>query len=273
MMPEPLPPGSVQIWLAQATHLQEVGLHARCVEVLDPDELHRAMRLHLQSLRCLHLLSRLLLRTVLSHYADVPPRHWRFHRNAYGRPSIANDDTSARGLRFNLSHTAGLVLLAVSRGRDIGVDVEDLRRDTDLSLADRFFNAVESAALRQLPPGPCRRARFLETWTLKESYVKALGHGLTIGPDRFGFRIEGAQPPELCLAADLDDDPARWRFLQWRATSTHIAALCVDAQDMNELQVRTQWFSSAPAARPPPPVVLRASPGLCLVEAVPSRVA
>jgi 4'-phosphopantetheinyl transferase len=82
------------------------------------------------------------------------------------------------GLQFNLSHSHDLALIAVAHDQPVGVDVEFIRSDTAvMQIADRFFAARESAALRALPEQQQRRA-FFDTWTRKEAWLKARGVGL-----------------------------------------------------------------------------------------------
>lgn len=155
------------------------------------------------------LVTRALLRTVLSKYADVPPEAWRFVTNDYGRPEI-DEPAEARWLKFNLSHTNGLIALIVARDRDVGVDVEDRdRRGRLLNVADRFFSPSEVEALHALPEEE-QLERFFLYWTLKESYIKARGMGLAIPLAQFSFGVER----EITIDFDpnLHDDPNRWQF-------------------------------------------------------------
>jgi len=102
-------------------------------------------------------------------------------------------------LEFNLSHTEGMILCAVTAGCPIGVDVEDSFRTAEcLPLARRFFHPTETALLENLPADQLLLA-FYRLWTLKEAYLKALGAGLTGSLDAFGFRWPTGQmaPPRL----------------------------------------------------------------------------
>jgi 4'-phosphopantetheinyl transferase len=149
------------------------------------------------------------VRTVLSRYADVPPEAWRFVTNEYGRPEI-DAPVGARWLKFNLSHTGGLIGLIVAREREVGVDVEDRdRRGRLLAVADRYFSPAEVEALRALPENE-QLDRFFLYWTLKESYIKARGKGLAIPLSQFSFRVDG--DIEIAFDPRLDDDPESWQF-------------------------------------------------------------
>lgn len=154
-------------------------------------------------------MTRALVRTVLSKYADVPPEAWRFVTNDYGRPEV-DAPAAARWLKFNLSHTNGLVAMIVAREREVGVDVEDRdRRGRLLNVADRYFSPSEVEALHALPNEE-QLERFFLYWTLKESYIKARGMGLAIPLAQFSFSFHDA------ITIDFDprlhDDPNRWQF-------------------------------------------------------------
>ena len=167
------------------------------------------------------LVTRALVRTVLSRYEDVDPKDWRFVMNDYGRPEIA-EPQSARSLKFNLSHTNGLIACIVARERDIGVDVEDRERSGKLlSVAHRFFSPTEVAALRKLPEKE-QLDRFFLYWTLKESYIKARGMGLVIPLSHFSFLFENA----ISIAFDprLEDDPESWQFTALSYSRRHAVA-------------------------------------------------
>ena len=104
--------------------------------------------------------------------------NWLFFYGEHGKPALASPWDKSQ-LRFNLSHSAGLALIAVSLGFDIGVDVEHLSRKVGQmkDLAKRFFAPGEYEQLCALPREEQRRAFFC-CWTRKEAYLKAVGTGL-----------------------------------------------------------------------------------------------
>jgi 4'-phosphopantetheinyl transferase len=171
------------------------------------------------------------VRTTLSRYAPVAPDRWAFAQNAFGRPEIANDDAAARRVSFNLSHTKGLIVLGVTCDNALGVDVENVHvRQAACEVADRFFSSVEVGSLRALPP-ELQHQRFFEYWTLKESYIKARGMGLSIPLDQFDFNFQGDKQVSLSVSPGLNDRAARWRFWQFQPSAQHLAALCVERSD------------------------------------------
>lgn len=164
------------------------------------------------------------MRTVLSKYTDVAPSAWRFVTNEYGRPEI-DEPADARWLKFNLSHTKGLIALIVAKNREVGVDVEDRERTGRLlNVADRYFSPPEVEALRALPESE-KLDRFFLYWTLKESYIKARGMGLAIPLSQFSFAI--TSDISIAFDAKLDDDPDTWQFTAMSFGPRHALAAAV----------------------------------------------
>ena len=130
------------------------------------------------------LLSSALRRWALARYCGTPAAALRFTRGPHGKPELLQEPLSgARRLSFSVAHTAGALLCAVACA-PLGVDVEQRDRGSPglaTRLAARYFTSAEQAALAALPE-PARAGAFLQLWTLKEAYVKALGRGIAAAP-------------------------------------------------------------------------------------------
>jgi phosphopantetheinyl transferase len=145
--------------------------------VVSADEQERADRIRSEPGRARFLGSRAWLRVVLGLYLDVEPAAVRLSVDARGKPSIVGGGD----LRFSLSRSAGAALIAVTRGRSVGVDIEHVRDDVEHDrMAERFYAPAEAALLRALPDGERRRA-FFELWVRKEAVVKVSGLDLAPG--------------------------------------------------------------------------------------------
>ncbi|MEX6507230.1 4'-phosphopantetheinyl transferase superfamily protein [Jiella sp. M17.18] len=229
--------GEITVWL---TDLDAVDAAAATAyeRMLDADERRRFERYKVEGARREYLVGRALVRTTLSRIADVAPADWRFAANRYGRPAIAPEQAHlAPGLVFNLSHTRGLVALAVGRSCDLGIDVEMIARESAIhDLAGRYF-APSEAAYAWAAEGAELTERFFAFWTLKEAYIKARGMGLALPLDGFAYDIRGEGPPTIAFTDACPDNPARWRFLRRRFGATHRLALAVSAPQA-ELSVR-----------------------------------
>ncbi len=166
---------------------------------------------------------------MLSRYAPVAPCDWSFAKNKYGCPRIDDTHGAATHIRFNLSHTHSLIVLAVGKGNALGVDVENVSiRDISIDLADQFFAPDEVEALRRTETNR-QKDRFFEYWTFKESYIKARGMGLSLPLDQFSFELLQAGAVSFRVAPELEDRASRWRFCQLRPSSDYIVALCVES--------------------------------------------
>lgn len=224
-------PGRVTVRLAFLEDLTP-ALRARYVDLLDPGECERFERFRVAGARDEFLVGRALLRTSLALIGDRPAEAWRFAMNRHGRPAIVDDDSD--GLVFNLSHTRGLVALALGSGSDgaaggeIGIDVEAIDRSAaSADLASRYFTIPETAFITAGGEAELNE-RFFALWTLKEAYIKARGMGLALPLDGFAFDLS-ATDPRIAFTPSVPDDPARWRLLRRRPSERHRLALCVPA--------------------------------------------
>jgi len=222
-----LSPSEIHLWLA---FYEEAGeeLHRAYREILEPAEREREPRFYFAADRRRYLVTRALVRTVLARYMPVAPPDWRFAANAYGRPEIATPQGRRAGLSFNVSHTRHLIVLGVTRGRALGVDVENVgRREAVTDVARHYFAPVEVSALARVPAAQ-QRHRFFEYWTFKESYIKARGMGLSLPLDRFSVHFPDDHTVELRIDRDLGDDARRWELVQLRPTPEYLLAVCAE---------------------------------------------
>ena len=164
-----------------------------------------------------------MLRLVLARLTGIAPAELRFEVSPGGRPELASL-LSSGAPRFNLSHTRGLVGCAVARGREVGLDVEELRAPAPLELAERHFAAAELEALRALPP-PRRSDRFYALWTLKEAYSKGRGLGLSLPFDAFSIAVLEGEEARLCTSPP--GSPASGWYLRHWVHGRHRVALAV----------------------------------------------
>lgn len=219
-----LPQHAIHLWCVRPEELTNDAARHAAVGLLSADELRRLRRFRVEKPRRRFLAGRAMLRRVLSGYDPRPPATWQFEIARHGRPAIVGDNPL--NLQFNLSKSSGLVVCAITRDAIVGVDVENIRRRAPLDVADTFFAPAEVAALRALPLER-QPERFFEYWTLKESYIKARGLGLTIPLDQFAFHIEADCSPRIEIDPQQQDDPAAWQFIHVRPSDEHLVALCV----------------------------------------------
>lgn len=212
----------IQLWCVRDA-LEDVDA---CLRLLSSEELQRLSRLRQRAMRQQFVMARAAVRAVLSKcFPEIAAQSWTFDRNPWGRPAVSNPQVRGR-VSFNIAHTDDMIVIAVCRRGEVGVDVEHMaRRVRAGALAQRYFSVAEAAALHALPLAR-QRQRFLELWTLKEAYIKACGKGLAIPLGSFSFALD-AESPAVEFAPEPGDDAQRWQFWQLQVGEDHLVGLAV----------------------------------------------
>jgi 4'-phosphopantetheinyl transferase len=207
------------------------ALLAALTPLLDDNERRRAERFRFERDRLIFAAAHALLRTCLDW--TIGPWHGGFRVDAHGKPEL-DPPVGMPPLRFNLTHTRGLVACALAHGFDIGVDAEHIHRRTEIAaIAEEHFSAAELAQL-ETPDEATRAERFYRIWTLKEAIVKAIGHGLSLPLKTFAFTLD-----PLSLAIDGDRDEAAWWHVEGFApTPQHAMAIALHRPPGKALAVR-----------------------------------
>lgn len=194
---------------------------------LSADELNRSERYYFQKDREQFIVSRGALREILSRYLDINPRTLNFAYNLYGKPFL-DSPLAKNTLCFNLSHSHGVALIAITENRDIGIDIECLSTNLPYQdIAERFFSPLEKTVLRSLPEHLQHQA-FFTCWTRKEAYIKAVGKGLSIPLDRFDVTLAPGEPAALLNFQDDPQEIFRWNLIELTPASDMVAALAVE---------------------------------------------
>lgn len=196
-------------------------------QTLSANELSRAGRFYFRKDRQRYIVTRGLLRTILSRYLDTEPNQLRFCYGDHGKPTLVAT-SGQRALSFNLSHSGGLALYAVTCGREIGIDLERVRVDFDYEqIAARFFSPPENAVLGGLP-SKIKPEAFFNCWTRKEAYIKARGEGLSLPLDQFDVSVAPAEPAALLNTRGDPHETFRWSLHELKPAPGHVAALAVE---------------------------------------------
>ena len=185
--------------------------------LLDAEEQARAARFVRDEDRARWIAARSALRALLGAYAGVDPRALRFAEGPHGKPALAGGDD---GLRFNLSHSADTALIAVARGREVGVDVELPRRAVDhVALARRVLTAEEADRIAAIEDAGAQERAFLRAWVRWEAVLKCRGTGIggageaPEGPMPWVADLDVDAPAAAALA--VDDGPVAVRTWRW----------------------------------------------------------
>ena len=219
MMSDTLGEREVHVWSVRLDASNSAV--ARFDRLLSPDEQARAGRFVFPHLRRSFTIARGALRVLLGRYLNQAPAEILFTHGPKGKPATAQPGR----LKFNLSHSGKLALIALTLDCELGVDVEHFRPSPDLEqLAARFFCADETADLMSLPP-PQREAAFFRCWTRKEAYIKAIGDGLSAPLDAFAVTLRPDEPARL-LHLNGDPEPARaWTMHDLQPGTGYAAAM------------------------------------------------
>ncbi len=214
---------TIHIWLTRMSSIP-TSAFAEYYNVLSQAELARNRGFSSETLRNTDAITRTLLRTVLSQYENYAPLQWEFDEHDRGKPYITHPSTR---LCFNLSHSSEWVVCAIAQFPVIGVDIEHCLRNVDvLRLARRFFSSPEYEDLLSLC-GEAQKSRFFDYWTLKESYIKARGEGVSLGLDKFSFKLSDCGAIGIACDSVLEDDAAAWHFRLSAGEGDHRLALAV----------------------------------------------
>ncbi|MEM8593301.1 MAG: 4'-phosphopantetheinyl transferase superfamily protein [Pseudomonadota bacterium] len=162
------------------------------------------------------------------------PEEWVFDTGEKGKPYLSNGH---QPLHFNVSHTHNLIALALSQHYAIGVDVEHTLRNSDtINIADRYFSCHELEELHALPIAQ-QENHFFDYWTLKESYIKACGVGLSIPLDSFSFHVDRSTDSlinsnvRLTFREDRNDQTDHWHSSLLQLGDVHRGALSIHTLD------------------------------------------
>lgn len=216
-----LPSDVVHVWILSLQASRPI--EGSGLELLSPEERERTARFRVEKPRTDFILTRGTLRSLVAAYLRTTPRDLSFRYSEHGKPLLDGPSD----LRFNVSHTDGLALLAFVRKRQIGVDVEKINPAPDVRrLAERFFSVAERRALERLS-GDELHAAFFRCWTRKEAYVKARGEGLSLPLHQFDVSVAADESQALLASRPDPSEASRWILRDLRTSPGYAAALAV----------------------------------------------
>ncbi len=209
------------VWYAETSMLfPDAAARARAEASLAPADRARHDGYRSEADRTMFLAGRVMARALVGSALGVAPNAWRWREGPHGRPEVDAPETS---IRFNLAHSAGLVACAIANGRDVGVDVEYLRRrPVDPQVVRRYCSPDEVRDVEAHQPA--WHDRFLLYWTLKEAYLKARGLGIAVPLSDISFRFD-AGVPRVTFLRTLAGTDERWHFHRAQPTPQHLMAV------------------------------------------------
>jgi 4'-phosphopantetheinyl transferase len=242
------PPAPVLLWCVSTEATPRVMSRAR--ELLPVQDRERMGQLRSAGDRDEFALSHAILARCLGALTGVAPTALRFAVRGEGKPELLGPGAA---LAFSLSHTAGLTLLAVTRGSAVGADVERVRPVAAAKIARRYFPAEEAAAVAARPVRTAPEL-FFRLWVRKEASVKAWGGRLVQGLRTPVCPPPGEGPGAAVLTRDSAGRPWRVRDLE-EVAAPYLAAVAVPGDEtQGRIEVRSlsadQFLDRGPAAGP-----------------------
>jgi 4'-phosphopantetheinyl transferase len=225
--PETLVLGGDEVHVWRATLDQTPSQIQNFRRSLAADEQARAERFYFERDREHFIVARGVLRAILSGYLKRAPEGLSFCYSSHGKPALAGE-SGGDAIRFNVSHSHGIALYAVTRGREVGVDLEHIRSNLAvMEIAERFFSRREVAMLLALPTEEQREA-FFRCWTRKEACLKARGEGLSLPLDQIDVSLAPGEPASILGTQPDASEASRWSLHELAPAPGYAAALAVE---------------------------------------------
>lgn len=240
---------SIQLWLARTGDCSFGELWDRHAACLPQQEKDKVLSYKFDKDRILSLVSKVMLRTLLS--TQFPAKNsidWCFSANRFGKPFIDGSDDESR-LKFNLSHTEGLVACALSVDNEVGVDVEVINKKESLfDIEQTVFTTREVASLQTYAHKEDRFKHFFRLWTLKEAYIKYIGGGFSIPLQEFEFEFQKGR----IIFVKRNDNPAQTppAFYSALMAPRHALSIAVQSTNSSVLNIDMRDFSDLKNAKP-----------------------
>jgi 4'-phosphopantetheinyl transferase len=223
-----LPHNEVQVWCASLNRPKSQLLSF--FSILTKGEQERASRFYFERDRDHYIAARGILRTLIGRYLQLSPGQVEFVYGEFGKPELSAK-MPADGLQFNISHAQGVGLFGFTRGRDIGVDVEQIRPLEDAEeVAERFFSANENEMFAAVSEDQKPEA-FFNCWTRKEAFIKAIGEGLSCPLDSFDVTLKPGEKAQLLRIDGSTEAAARWMLCSLSPGSDYVGAVIASSND------------------------------------------
>jgi 4'-phosphopantetheinyl transferase len=225
--------GEVHVW-SLPLDISQSAL-ASVTELLSPEERKRADRFRFEVQRNRFVVGRGLLRVILGRYCDIPPERLRFNYGPKGKPELTPGEgarPTGGALHFNLAHSEGLGVLAVTQTGPVGVDVEQVRRLLEFrELVGQFFSVREAAEFSRLEREQ-QPAAFFNLWTRKEALLKATGEGIGHSLNRVEVSFLPGEPARVLSLPAEPWAGGKWSLVDLAISPSYAAALALPVRNV-----------------------------------------
>lgn len=214
--------GEVHLWRVDLE--QDLAYVDSRFALLSAEEQTRAKKYVFAKDRLQFIAGRAALREILGGYLNIAPEQIKFSVRHFGKPYLSSESS---GLRFNVSHSQGVAVMAFCRDREVGVDIEFVNRDFDVfSVAPSVFSALEVERIRSLPID-LQAPTFFAGWTRKEAFLKAMGDGLS-SPEELQTAISLISDEDVSFRSFENNISTYWLLTSFQITGDFKAALAVE---------------------------------------------
>ncbi len=226
---------TIAIWTVDQRHSGSATLYQKH---LSSSELAHAKRFRFDKDRSTFIIGRGILRHLLGYYTNRAPSDFQFEYGEQGKPYLKDVEAP----HFNISHSGKLLVMGFCKKHPIGVDVEKIKTDFDLAeLAKQHFSKREIKALHNLKEKERDRA-FYRCWTRKESFIKAIGTGLSFPLDAFSVSLDDDHKAQMLETTWQKEEKETWQLASFIPAEGYLAAACV--QDPEIMMEYHNWSST-----------------------------
>jgi len=214
--------GQIHLWSINA--VENIDLLDSFLNHLSDDEVSRANKFRFEKDRSVYITAKYLLRTLLGQLLLVDPKKIVFEYSEFDKPFYSN----TQKLEFNVSHSGNQIIIGLAKGLTIGVDIEKVKSDFDvIDLAENFFSKEEIKALSQTEESEKFQA-FYRCWTRKESFIKAVGEGLSYPLDSFAVTMNDHENAKFIKIDNTQEAKRNWHLHSFIPAVGYIAAITTD---------------------------------------------
>jgi 4'-phosphopantetheinyl transferase len=209
--------GEMHLWRVRLDRAEDAVLAFR--QSLSAEECATADRFRFEKHRRFFTVTRGVLRQIIGRYTGASPEAVQFRYSEHGKPAVAEPPTD---IRFNVSHSGDLAVVALCLGAEIGVDIEqDDRQLLVTTISERFFTPDEHAEIERQEDEK-RLGTFLRYWTAKEAVMKATGFGMSLEPKAIAIALDPLQIVSLPAVV-----PGGWRLHAFQPAAGFTGAVAV----------------------------------------------
>jgi 4'-phosphopantetheinyl transferase len=233
-----LQPGAGEVYLYRIVLSQQFPELSRLRQLLSKSETDRAAQLKDDLAKKRYIAGRGVLREILGGYVGVAPEKVRIVTGEHGKPYLAE---CTENIRFNLSHAEDMLILAVSAGREVGVDIEAIKADKPLNdLARLTFSLREQKELFILPSTHLQTTAFYHCWVRKEACLKACGRGFSLQGSSFDVPMRIEKSPMQTL---INCNQSFWHVQDIDVPENYCAAVAVEADGVSPSPPTIVWVA------------------------------